>query len=103
MGDFPLMTETGTFINNGTERVIVSKLVRSRSVYYNEKIDNNGKSGMTATAIPNGGEWLEFETDARDVDYVRMFRTRKLPITVLLREIRYTTDEEIIELLGDSK
>jgi len=103
MGDFPLMTETGTFIINGAERVIVSQLVRSPSVYYNEKIDKNGKRGMTATVIPNRGAWLEFETDARDVAYVRIDRTRKLPITVLLRAIGFTTDEEIIELLGDSE
>src|SRR5699024_12103362 len=103
MGDFPLMTETGTFIINGAERVIVSQLVRSPSVYYNEKIDKNGKRGMTATGIPNRGAWLEFETDARDVDYVRIDRSRKVPITVLLRTIGYTTDEEIIELRGDSE
>src|SRR5699024_10257237 len=76
MGDFPLMTETATFIINGAERVIVSQLVRSPSVYYNEKIDKNGKRGMTATVIPNRGAWLEFETDARDVAYVRIDRTR---------------------------
>src|SRR5699024_10317413 len=103
MGDFPLMTETGTFIINGAERVIVSQLVRSPSVYYNEKIDKNGKRGMTATVIPNRGAWLEFETDARDVAYVRIDRTRKLSIKSLLRVNGYTTDEEIIELLGDSE
>ena len=103
MGDFPLMTETGTFVINGAERVIVSQLVRSPSVYYSEKIDKNGKRGMTATVIPNRGAWLEFETDARDVAYVRIDRTRKLPITVLLRAIGFTTDEEIIELLGDNE
>src|SRR5699024_2185706 len=103
MGDFPLMTGTGTFIINGSERVIVSQLVRSPSVYYNEKIDKNGQRGMTATVIPNRGAWLAFETDARDVAYVRIDRTRKLPITVLLRAIGFTTDEEIIELLGHSE
>lgn len=103
MGDFPLMTETGTFVINGAERVIVSQLVRSPSVYYSEKIDKNGKRGMTATVIPNRGAWLEFETDARDVAYVRIDRTRKMPITVLLRAIGFTTDEEIIELLGDTE
>ena len=103
MGDFPLMTETGTFVINGAERVIVSQLVRSPSVYYSEKIDKNGKRGMTATVIPNRGAWLEFETDARDVAYVRIDRTRKLPITVLLRAIGFATDEEIIEILGDNE
>ena len=103
MGDFPLMTDTGTFVINGAERVIVSQLVRSPSVYYSEKIDKNGKRGMTATVIPNRGAWLEFETDARDVVYVRIDRTRKLPITVLLRALGFTTDEEILELLGDSE
>ena len=103
MGDFPLMTETGTFVINGAERVIVSQLVRSPSVYYSEKIDKNGKRGMTATVIPNRGAWLEFETDARDVAYVRIDRTRKLPITVLLRAIGFSTDEEIVEVLGDNE
>src|SRR5690625_3190525 len=102
MGDFPLMTDTGTFIINGAERVIVSQLVRSPSVYYNEKFDKNGKRGLTATVIPNRGAWLEFETDARDVVYVRIDRTRKLPITVLLRALGMNTDQEIIDLLGDN-
>ena len=70
MGDFPLMTETGTFIINGAERVIVSQLVRSPSVYFNDKTDKNGKKGFTATVIPNRGAWLEYETDAKDVVYV---------------------------------
>ncbi len=103
MGDFPLMTDTGTFIINGAERVIVSQLVRSPSVYYNEKIDKNGKRGITATVIPNRGAWLEFETDARDVVYVRIDRTRKLPITVLLRALGMNTDQEIIDLIGDNE
>ena len=103
MGDFPLMTDTGTFIINGAERVIVSQLVRSPSVYYSEKMNKNGKRGVTATVIPNRGAWLELETDARDVVYVRIDRTRKLPITVLLRALGFSTDEEIIELLGDSE
>src|SRR5690625_1811557 len=102
MGDFPLMTGTGTFIINGAERVIVSQLVRSPSVYFNDKIDKNGKRGLTATVIPNRGAWLEFETDARDVVYVRIDRTRKLPITVLLRALGMNTDQEIIDLLGDN-
>src|SRR5690625_3002200 len=102
MGDFPLMTDTGTFVINGAERVIVSQLVRSPSVYYNEKFDKNGKRGLTATVIPNRGAWLEFETDARDVVYVRIDRTRKLPITVLLRALGMNTDQEITELIGDN-
>ncbi|WP_404450857.1 DNA-directed RNA polymerase subunit beta [Virgibacillus necropolis] len=103
MGDFPLMTGTGTFVINGAERVIVSQLVRSPSVYYNEKIDKNGKRGVTATVIPNRGAWLEFETDAKDVAYVRIDRTRKLPITVLLRALGFSTDQEIIDLLGENE
>ncbi|OKL35933.1 DNA-directed RNA polymerase subunit beta [Domibacillus mangrovi] len=103
MGDFPLMTETGTFIINGAERVIVSQLVRSPSVYYNGKLDKNGKRGFTATVIPNRGAWLEYETDAKDIVYVRIDRTRKLPITVLLRALGFGTDQEIIELLGDNE
>ncbi|MBF0707180.1 MULTISPECIES: DNA-directed RNA polymerase subunit beta [Bacillales] len=103
MGDFPLMTETGTFIINGAERVIVSQLVRSPSVYYSEKIDKNGKKGYTATVIPNRGAWLEFETDAKDIVYVRIDRTRKLPITVLLRALGFGSDQEIIDLLGEDE
>ncbi|KHE66905.1 DNA-directed RNA polymerase subunit beta, partial [Halobacillus sp. BBL2006] len=103
MGDFPLMTDTGTFIINGAERVIVSQLVRSPSVYYNKKIDKNGKKGYTATVIPNRGAWLEFETDAKDVVHVRIDRTRKLPITVLLRALGFGTDQEIIDLIGDNE
>ena len=103
MGDFPLMTDTGTFVINGAERVIVSQLVRSPSVYFNKKIDKNGKRGHTATVIPNRGAWLEFETDAKDVVHVRIDRTRKLPITVLLRAIGFGTDQEIIDLIGENE
>ncbi|GEN46898.1 DNA-directed RNA polymerase subunit beta [Alkalibacillus haloalkaliphilus] len=103
MGDFPLMTDTGTFIINGAERVIVSQLVRSPSVYFNEKIDKNGKHGFTSTVIPSRGAWLEFETDAKDVVHVRIDRTRKLPITVLLRALGFSSDDEIIDLLGDNE
>ncbi|MBH0158879.1 MULTISPECIES: DNA-directed RNA polymerase subunit beta [Fictibacillus] len=103
MGDFPLMTDTGTFVINGAERVIVSQLVRSPSVYYSEKIDKNGKKGFTATVIPNRGAWLEFETDAKDVVYVRIDRTRKIPITVLLRALGFGSDQEIIDLLGEDE
>jgi len=103
MGDFPLMTDTGTFIINGAERVIVSQLVRSPSVYFNPKVDKNGKKGYTATVIPNRGAWLEFETDAKDVAHVRIDRTRKLPITVLLRALGFGTDQEIIDLIGENE
>src|SRR5699024_4277384 len=103
MGDFPLMTDTGTFIVNGAERVIVSQLVRSPSVYYNEKIDKNGKRGITATVIPNRGAWMELETDAKDVVYVRIDRTRKIPVTVLLRALGFGSDQEIIDLLGEDE
>lgn len=102
MGDFPLMTETGTFIINGAERVIVSQLVRSPSVYFNTKTDKNGKKAYTATVIPNRGAWLELETDAKDIVYVRIDRTRKIPVTVLLRALGFSTDAEIIDLLGES-
>ncbi|WP_156291771.1 DNA-directed RNA polymerase subunit beta [Oceanobacillus salinisoli] len=103
MGDFPLMTDTGTFVINGAERVIVSQLVRSPSVYFNDKIDKNGKRGIGATVIPNRGAWLEFETDAKDVAHVRIDRTRKLPITVLLRALGFGTDQEIIDLFGENE
>ena len=100
MGDFPLMTETGTFIINGAERVIVSQLVRSPSVYFSTKVDKNGKKAYTATVIPNRGAWLELETDAKDIVYVRIDRTRKIPVTVLLRALGFGTDAEILDLLG---
>lgn len=103
MGDFPLMTDTGTFVINGAERVIVSQLVRSPSVYFNEKVDKNGKISYGTTVIPNRGAWLEFETDAKDVPYVRIDRTRKLPITVLVRALGFSTDQEILDLLGDNE
>jgi DNA-directed RNA polymerase subunit beta len=103
MGDFPLMTETGTFIINGAERVIVSQLVRSPSVYFSTKVDKNGKKTYAATVIPNRGAWLELETDAKDIIYVRIDRTRKIPVTVLLRALGFGTDAEIIDLLGDDE
>lgn len=103
MGDFPLMTDNGTFVINGAERVIVSQLVRSPSVYFNEKIDKNGRENYDATIIPNRGAWLEYETDAKDIVYVRIDRTRKLPLTVLLRALGFSSDQEIIDLLGDSE
>lgn len=103
MGDFPLMTENGTFVINGAERVIVSQLVRSPSVYFNDKTDKNGKRGFGATVIPNRGAWLEYETDAKDVVHVRIDRTRKLPVTVLLRALGFSSDQEIIDLIGDNE
>jgi len=98
MGDFPLMTEKGTFIINGAERVIVSQLVRSPGVYFHSGSDATGKKTYSATVIPNRGAWLELETDAHDVVYVRIDRTRKLPVSVLIRALGYTTNEQILEL-----
>ncbi len=103
MGDFPLMTDHGTFIINGAERVIVSQLVRSPGVYYNESIDKAGKHLHAATIIPNRGAWLEYETDSNDVLWVRVDRARKLPITAILRALGYGTDAEIIHLLGEDE
>ncbi len=103
MGDFPLMTDNGTFVINGAERVIVSQLVRSPGMYYSQKLDKTGKQLFSATIIPNRGAWLEYETDSNDVMYVRIDRTRKLPITVLLRALGYGTDLQITELLGDDE
>ncbi|MBX6394485.1 MAG: DNA-directed RNA polymerase subunit beta [Alicyclobacillaceae bacterium] len=103
MGDFPLMTETGTFIINGAERVIVSQLVRSPSVYFSAKTDKNGKRTYGATVIPNRGAWLELETDTKDVIYARIDRTRKIPATVLLRALGFSTDADIIQLLGEDE
>ena len=101
MGDFPLMTETGTFIINGAERVIVSQLVRSPGIYYASDFDKVGKKLLSATVIPNRGAWLEYETDSNDVFYVRVDRTRKVPVTVLIRALGIGTDAEIIDLFGE--
>ncbi|MBR3307970.1 MAG: DNA-directed RNA polymerase subunit beta [Lachnospiraceae bacterium] len=101
MGNFPLMTETGTFVINGAERVIVSQLVRSPGIYYGITRDKSGKKLFSATVIPNRGAWLEYETDSNDVFYVRVDRNRKVPITVFLRSIGLGTDEEIINLFGN--
>ncbi len=103
MGDFPLMTNHGTFIINGAERVIVSQLVRSPGVYFGETIDKAGKHLFSATVIPNRGAWLEYETDSNDVLWVRIDRARKLPITVILRALGYGTDAEIISLMGEDE
>ena len=100
MGDFPLMTENGTFIVNGGERVIVSQLVRSPGVYYRESIDKAGKHLFDAQVIPSRGAWLEYEIDSNDVIWVRVDRARKLPVTSLLRALGYGTDEQIYDLLG---
>ena len=103
MGDFPLMTEKGTFIINGAERVIVSQLVRSPGVYYAQERDKTGKRLISSTVIPNRGAWLEYETDSNDIVAVRVDRTRKQPVTVLLRALGIGTDAEIIDLLGEDE
>ena len=101
MGDLPLMTKNGTFVINGAERVIVSQLVRSPGIYYGIDKDKFGKRLFSCTVIPNRGAWLEYETDANDVFYVRVDRTRKVPVTVLVRALGIGTDEEIVDLFGD--
>ena len=101
-GDFPLMTKKGTFIINGAERVIVSQLVRSPGVYFNSEMDKNGRETYGTTVIPNRGAWLEYETDAKNISYVRIDRTRKIPLTELVRALGYGTDSEIIEILGQN-
>ena len=102
LGDMPLMTDSGTFVINGAERVIVSQLVRSPSVYFNKEIDKNGRVLITSQIIPTRGTWLEFEADARDILYVRIDRTRKVPLTTMLRAFGLSSDEDIIELFGKS-
>ena len=101
MGDLPLMTETGTFVINGAERVIVSQLVRSPGIYFDIQNDKYGKELYTSQVIPNRGAWLEYETDSNDVFFVRVDRTRKVPVTVLIRSLGIGTNEEILELFGD--
>lgn len=103
MGDFPLMTDSGTFIINGAERVIVSQLVRSPGVYYGMDHDKTGKKLFTSTVIPNRGAWLEYETDINDVFYVRIDKNRKIPITVLIRALGLGTDEQILDFFGDDE
>ena len=102
-GDFPLMTEQGTFIINGAERVIVSQLVRSPGVYYSPKVENNGREGFSTVVIPNRGAWLEYETDTKGLSNVRIDRTRKIPITVLMRALGIGSDDEILDILGPNE
>lgn len=102
MGDFPLMTEQGTFVINGAERVIVSQLVRSPGVYFDYTVDTSGKHLYSASIIPNRGAWLEFETDSNDIIYVRIDRTRKLPVTVLIRALGLSTDAKILDTFNDA-
>ena len=101
LGDMPMMTDAGTFVINGVERVIVSQLVRSPSIYFKREIDKNGRPVVSGEIIPNRGTWLEFELDARDVVYVRIDRTRKVTITTLLRALGLSSDEQILELFGN--
>ena len=101
MGDFPLMTPSGTFIINGAERVIVSQLVRAPSVYYSQEFDKLGKKLFSSQVIPNRGAWLEYETDSNDIFYVRIDRNRKMPVTVLIRALGFGTDTSITELFGE--
>ena len=101
MGDLPLMTETGTFVINGAERVIVSQLVRSPGIYYAIGHDKIGKELYSCTVIPNRGAWLEYETDSNDVFYVRVDRNRKVPVTVLIRALGLGTNQEIIDVFGE--
>ena len=103
LGDMPLMTDAGTFIINGAERVIVSQLVRSPSIYFKKEIDKNGRHIISGEIIPNKGTWLEFETDAKNVVYVRIDRTRKVPITTFLRAIGLSSDEDIFSVFGENE
>ena len=103
LGDMPLMTDAGTFIINGAERVIVSQLVRSPSVYFKKEIDKNGRHIISGELIPNKGTWLEYETDARDVLYVRIDRTRKVTVTTFLRALGLSSDEDILSVFGDNE
>ena len=102
-GDFPIMTEMGTFIINGAERIIVSQLVRSPGTYFHPKVDKNGLESYGHTTIPNRGAWFELDTDAKGIGYVRIDRTRKLPFTTILRALGFGSDDDIFEILGDSE
>ncbi|MBQ2872650.1 MAG: DNA-directed RNA polymerase subunit beta [Bacilli bacterium] len=103
LGDMPLMTDSGTFIINGAERVVVSQLVRSPSVYFSKEVDKNGKPVFASKVIPTRGTWLEYETDAKDVLYVRIDRTRKVPLTTLLRAFGLSSDKDILEMFDDNE
>ena len=103
LGDMPVMTESGTFVINGAERVIVSQLVRSPSIYFGKEIDKNGRLVITSQIIPNRGTWLEYEIDARNVIYVRIDRTRKVPLTTLLRAVGLSSDDDIVDLFGENE
>lgn len=104
LGDFPLMTDSGTFIINGAERVVVSQLVRSPGCYYADVFDTKtGKRTYTSTVMPLRGAWLEYETDGNDIFYVRVDRTRKVPVTTLLRAIGLVTDDQIRDLFGNEE
>ena len=99
----PLMTDYGTFIINGAERVVVSQLVRSPSVYFSREIDKNGKPVFASKVIPTRGTWLEYETDAKDTLYVRIDRTRKVPLTTLLRAFGLSSDKDILDLFDNNE
>ena len=101
LGDFPVMTDSATFIINGAERVIVSQLVRSPSCYYAQDYDKTGKRIYTSTVMPIRGAWLEYETDGNDIFYVRVDRTRKIPVTVLIRALGWGSNEQILEIFGE--
>src|SRR5699024_3410981 len=101
MGDLPLMTDTGSFVINGAERVIVSQLVRSPGIYYTIAHDKVGKKLFSSQVIPNRGAWLEYDTDSNDIFFVRVDRTRKVPVTVLIRALGWGTNQEIIDLFGE--
>ena len=103
MGDFPRMTDSGTFIINGAERAIVSQIVRSPGVYYGKEYDKTDKAILSATVIPYRGAWLEYETDMNDVFYVRIDKNRKIPITSLIRALGVKTDAEILEMFGEDE
>lgn len=103
MGDFPIMTDSGTFVINGAERVIVSQLVRSPGVYYGMSYDKTGKRLFTSTVIPNRGAWLEYETDPNDIFYVRIDKNRKLPVTAFIRALGLGSDQEILDFFGEDE